>query len=165
MDFDSIEKFREYGFEGFMKISDLMETACADVPSVKGIYFVLLMGSKPKFLPKSTGGHFKGKEPTVDINVLEANWVKNTFALYIGKAGGGTSRKTLRDRIKQYMRFGQGKNVGHWGGRFIWQLTDSKDLLMCWKKLLEGNPREFEKSLIAEFKTQYGKIPFANLQV
>ena len=63
------------------------------------------------------------------------------------------------------MCFGQGKPVGHWGGRLIWQLEDAKDLIVCWKVLEKEEPREEEKKMIQAFKKQHeGKRPFANLQ-
>lgn len=43
------------------------------------------------------------------------------------------------------MSFGQGKPVGHWGGRLIWQLEDVKDLIVCWKVLEKEEPRDVEK--------------------
>ena len=88
-----------------------------------------------------------------------------TEILYIGKAGGGTSSSTLYKRIKQYLDFGNGKKVGHWGGRYIWQLQDSDDLYFCWKETQTGNlPREEETSLITIFKESHeGKLPFTNL--
>jgi hypothetical protein len=164
MDFNSLDKLRENGFEGFKKISALMENSCSDVPSIKGIYLVLFDGAKPVFLPKSTGGYFKGINPTVSVNKLENNWVENTIVLYIGQTGSGTSKKTLNDRIRQYMQFGQGKTVGYKGGRYIWQVANSSDFLICWKMLPDSNPRDIEKTLLAEFKIHYGKLPFANLQ-
>ena len=75
----------------------------------------------------------------------------------IGKA------TSLKKRISQYIKFGHGANVGHYGGRFIWQLADSKDLIVCWKPSLI-NPRTEESALIQEFIGYYGERPFANLQ-
>ena len=164
MDFYSIEKLREYGFEGFKKISYLMETGCNDVPQSKGIYLVCLANGSFDLLDISVGGHFKGKDPTVSTDLLNTEWVEDTVVIYIGKAGGGSTRSTLRSRIKQYMKFGQCKNIGHKGGRYIWQLSNHKELLICWKTLYEEDLRQYEKSLIAEFKTKYGELPFANLQ-
>ena len=61
------------------------------------------------------------------------------------------------------MRFGSGKNVGHYGGRYIWQLADSDDLVVCWKCVEDS--RRVEAAMIAEFKKNHnGKRPFANLQ-
>jgi hypothetical protein len=82
--------------------------------------------------------------------------------LNIGKAGPGRTA-TLKSRLLNYVRFGQGKNSGHSGGRYIWQLPNSRDLLVCWKATGKAVPREVEKRLIAEFRQKYGKLPFANL--
>ena len=83
--------------------------------------------------------------------------------IYIGKAGGSNSRATLHSRLKQYMRFGEGEPVGHWGGRLIWQLENHRELTVCYKTLANSEPREEEKKLILEFESIHGKIPFANL--
>lgn len=77
--------------------------------------------------------------------------------IYIGKAA------VLRDRLRGYMRFGEGKPAPHWGGRYIWQLADAKSLLVCWKATPDEAPRLVERRLIQEFCAQYGKRPFANL--
>jgi hypothetical protein len=67
--------------------------------------------------------------------------------------------------LKQYLRFGQGGKVGHWGGRYIWQLEDYKDLLLCWKPILDKEPAAEEVELISKFRNIHGKRPFANLKL
>ena len=158
--------YRNLGFEGFKLVRELMQDITI-VPKKKGIYLVLCPDEKsPVFVEKGTGGFFKEKDPNVSIQELEENWIEGESILYIGKAGGNTSKATLQSRIAQYMRFGQGKPVGHWGGRLIWQLKDAKDLLVCWKVLKqEEEPREEERKMIESFKEEHeGKRPFANLQ-
>ncbi len=124
----------------------------------KGVYLILNIDNKAgEFLAVGSGGHFKGKNPNVSQKELNENWVENTKVLYIGKA------TSLKSRLRQYFGFGQGKNIGHYGGRLIWQLKYSKDLVVCWKSL-ETNPREFEAELIRQFVKNYGCRPFANLK-
>lgn len=160
MNFGNISDLKNQGFDGFKTI----EEVCADnrcVPSAKGVYMVLTPTQMPQFLKVGTGGFFKGKNPNVHTSELSSNWIANTIVLYIGKAGNVGGSATLRSRLNQYLRFGQGKNVGHWGGRYIWQLTNSSELLLCWRP--EIDPREAERQLLADFFSQYKKLPFANL--
>lgn len=158
-------KMKDQGFEGFITMGELMAGARSQIPAQKGIYVVLRENeSAPQFLSEGTGGHFKGKNPNVSIPELEDNWVEGTSIVYIGKAGGKGSSATLNKRLGQYIRFGQGANVGHWGGRYIWQLADSRELVVCWKALTIDEPREMEHKMIEDFKTTHkGKRPFANL--
>lgn len=160
--FNDTSEMKEIGFKGFETIDTLMMYECSQVPKQKGIYFVLNQGPS-NFLQNSAGGHFKGKNPTVSINKLKNNLVEGTIVVYIGKAGGSNSRSTLHSRLKQYMRFGEGEPVGHWGGRLIWQLENHRELTVCYKTLANSEPREEEKKLILEFESIHGKIPFANL--
>lgn len=116
------------GFGGFESISELQLSRCRRIPDDPGVYCVLkAKTTSSTFLVESVGGHFKGKNPTVAVRLLETNWISDASVLYIGKAGGD-SNATLRSRIDRYMSFGQGKPVGHRGGRYIWQLRDSQDL-------------------------------------
>ena len=163
MDFKSIDDIKSAGFVGFKKISSLISNNCKCVPKEKGVYMVLI-NKKHDFLKESTGGHFKGKNPTVPVQKLKSNWVENTVVLYIGKAGGIRSKATLNSRLKQYVSFGSGKPVGHWGGRLIWQLSNNNDFIICWKETPNESPEELEKQLIADFESKYYKIPFANLK-
>jgi hypothetical protein len=129
-----------------------------------GVYLVLRPSiSPPDFLNESKNGHFKGKDPTVTVSLLAGRWVDDAVVLNTGKAGPGRNRKvTLRSRLTAYMRFGQGRPVGHWGGRYIWQLSDAVDLLICWKAT-HNAPRSQERRLIQEFKKTYETLPFANI--
>lgn len=153
------------GFEGFISMGELMEGAKSVIPAQMGVYVVLReSNATPKFLAEGTGGFFKSKNPNVSIDELKANWVEDTSIVYIGKAGSIGSTANLRTRLGQYLRFGEGANVGHWGGRYIWQLEDSRDLLVCWKPLYSEDPRSVEQQMIIEFKALHsGRRPFANL--
>lgn len=152
------------GFTGFITIGELVANIDV-VPPIPGVYVIMRSNaSQPEFLMQGSGGFFKEKNPNVSIDELERNWVDDTSVLYIGKAGSLKGSATLRSRLKQYMQFGQGKAVGHYGGRYIWQLQDAKDLVVCWKVILGDESRDVEKQMIEEFKVAHeGKRPFANL--
>ena len=162
MDFKTIEQIKQAGFTGFRKIGDLFFDSSA-IPDIKGVYMVLNLSKNVSFLTIGTGGHFKGKNPNVSSEELKRNWVEDTIVVYIGKAGNEGGSATLRSRLRQYFRFGQGSNVGHWGGRYIWQLSNSRDLVICWKPLLKDDPRNVEAEMIQDFVDKYRKRPFANL--
>jgi len=59
------------------------------------------------------------------------------------------------------MDFGAGEPVGHRGGRYIWQLSDHRDLLVCWCAVLDRPARDVERELIACFAGVHGCRPFA----
>jgi hypothetical protein len=163
VDFEHLSIFQKEGFEGFLKLDDLLFN-CSPIPAIKGVYMILWINKKPpEFLAIGTGGHFKRRDPNISMAELKHNWVENTQVVYIGKAGGDDSKATLRSRLTQYFRFGQGKNVGHYGGRLIWQIKNCKELLVCWKPLPNDDPRSVEAELIREFVSTYKKRPFANL--
>jgi hypothetical protein len=167
IDFENIDSIQSYGFVGFITIAELQTTSCSDVPDEPGVYLVIRKDHHPpKFLHRSRGGHFKGKNPTVSTTKLQSKWVAGPKVIYIGKAGGPRKSATLKSRLLQYMQFGCGRRVGHWGGRYIWQLDGVGDLEVCWKPILDENSAVVESRLIQEFKTKYGKNqrPFANLR-
>ena len=148
------------GFSGLYTIAALQASRPSAVPDEPGVYLLLRDSrSPPVFVARSTGGWFKGRDPSVGKDVLQGAWVPSSQVLYIGKA----ATQTLRKRLAQYFAFGGGRAVGHWGGRYVWHLADAQSLLVAWKVTEASAARATEKDLIAEFAAAHGKRPFANL--
>ena len=163
MNFNNLDDIRANGFIGFKTVNELWEDK-SYLPKQRGVYMVLNPNtSNSQFISPGVGGFFKGKDPNVSAGELKSNLVENSLVVYIGKAGSLTGKATLHSRLGQYLSFGKGKNVGHWGGRLIWQLSNYKELIYCWKPILDNDPREIEKKLIEEYMVQFNKKPFANL--
>lgn len=156
------EGLTEEGFAGFTSFAEL---TLSEVPQSSGVYAVLMPEDfAPRFLVTNTGGHFKGKDPSVAEDILSARWVTEAEVLYIGKAGAGkTAKRGLRKRIQEFADFGRGAPVGHWGGRLLWQLADSQDLVIAWKVLPPGLVDATEARYHADFLAVHGQLPFANL--
>ena len=159
--FNDIDIIKKNGFLGFLTIGELMDSKTV-IPKSKGVYFVLYLSeSIPTFKEKGTGGFFKGKNPNVSTDILKENWVDRTKVIYIGRGGQEGKKSTLKSRLSQYVRFGQGKKVGHWGGRYIYQIMNPENLVICWK--VTENPEKNESELITNFISVYCKLPFGNL--
>jgi hypothetical protein len=152
----SVEMLRGRGFEGFVRARDLYLDRCAVVPRTPGLYVVLRTEeAAPKALSRSQGGLFKGKDPTVDVDAIKARLIASTPTLYIGKGD------QLQRRVRQLLDFGNGRPVGHYGGRLLWQLAGSDDYLIAWRE--DSSPRTAEAALLDEFMSAFGSLPFANL--
>jgi hypothetical protein len=148
------------GFAGWETWGQLRADDLARVPRGPAVYVVYRADrGEPEFLTTNPGGRFKEQDPTVAVDVLREKWVPGAEVVYIGKADDG------RRRLRQFARFGVGEPVGHWGGRFIWQLADSGELLVgghaiSWEEMA----RDYEKRLLAYFSQLHrGARPFANL--
>ncbi|MGX5397034.1 hypothetical protein ACWLMY_34845 [Streptomyces anulatus] len=145
------------GFVGFVPFADLPHNT---VPAAEGIYVVLRpAASLPVFLPHSLAGRRKGHAPSTTTATLNSAWVPGATVVYVGKAAG---RQGLRKRLNAYRRQGQGRNAGHSGGEYIWQLADSDRLLVAWRTVSEPPAAQAEAVLIAEFIALHGTLPFAN---
>ncbi|MCE8183250.1 hypothetical protein JFY62_08330 [Porphyromonas gingivalis] len=158
MNFNNIEEIKKYGFKGFESVKDLREDS-SRIPKKKGVYLVL----KPQdmdvdFLETGTGGHTKGN-PNVSRDKLKAKRIEDMLVLYIGRTG-----RTLYKRINELLRFGQGESIGHWGGRYLWQINHSEELVICWKEMQDEDPEEIKNRLLLDFESKYSKLPFANRQ-
>ncbi|MGV0941060.1 hypothetical protein [Empedobacter sp. ULE_I140] len=157
-----ISSLKKLGYQGFVTIESVYKDLSL-IPKTKGVYIIYSENINPKFEEVGTGGFFKQKNPNVSLDELNQNWVNQSNILYIGKAGSLTGSATLYSRLKQYFDFGNGKSVGHWGGRLIWQINNPYQLKVCWLPTPNNDPREIEKKLIKQFITQFGQRPFANL--
>lgn len=151
------------GFSGFVP---LIEVDDALVPLNAGVYVVLRpAATNPTFLSKSTGGWFKSRDPAVGLDILRRKWIDSAEVLYIGKADARKDGGGLRHRIREYRRFGAGEPVGHWGGRYIWQLADAAELLIAWRAVsADESPSAIEAAMIDGFRQEHSALPFANLR-
>jgi hypothetical protein len=163
--FQDLDATRAAGFVGFHTIRELRQSNLTQVPQSPGVYLILRPArDDPVFLARGTGGRFKGRDPTVDAAKLALRWVADSPLLYVGKAGESGGESTLHSRLRLYIRFGAGVPCGHWGGRYIWQLADAESLLVAWRVTAREAPRDAERQILAAFKAQYGRLPFANCQ-
>ena len=144
------------GYQGFVAIAELRGTGFSAVPEEPGTYCVLLpAGMQVRFLARNPGGRFKDRDPTLSQAELQAEWVEGASVLYIGTSSN------LRRRIRQFLAFGAGRRVGHWGGRLIWQIAGAEQLLLAWATSAEHQGAE--DRLLADFETAFGRLPLANL--
>jgi hypothetical protein len=144
------------GFVGWVTF-EALRSELAEVPQTGGVYVVIQAAdAEPDFVDSNPGGRFKDRDPTVDASALKANWVDGAEVVYIGKADN------LRRRLRQFAQFGAGKPIGHWGGRLIWQLARSTELLVAWHETPGEAPKEVETTMLAEFRAAYSQPPFAN---
>lgn len=149
-------------FSGFVPFAAL---PTSDVPTGAGVYVVVAPGGAPQFLDASPAGWVRG-DPTVTIAKLEQKWLPTTDVVYIGSADlGKRGKRGIAKRLEEYHRHGGGELIRHWGGRYLWQLANSAELLVCWREATNGLVAEdVETELLDAFEERYGALPFANLR-
>jgi hypothetical protein len=153
------------GFGGFFPVGQLHTEGCLALPNEPGVYAMVRESlSPPEFLANSAAPVYRGQSPTQPIEALRERWVTGAQVLYFGRARGPGARSLLRQRVKRYLRFGSGRVVGHWSGRFVWQLRDHAALRVAWKTTAAEDVLPTEARLQIMFREHYGMLPFANLQ-
>jgi hypothetical protein len=150
-----------HGFVGWQSWDQLRASRSKSIPPDPAAYVVYRRSvSRPVFLDRSPAGQHKGQDSTESVDVLWQHWVPEARVMNIGKAD------VAKKRLSAYGRFGAGRNSGHRGGRYIWQLADSAELLVAWHPIdWEETAEDYEKRLIKLFRKQHnGMRPFANLK-
>ena len=142
-------------------VEELHRTRCAELPIACGVYVVLhLRTPGPVFLPTSSAGWFKGKDPSYPADVVKAKWVPCATVVYVGKT---VSKKGLRGRVRALVDFAFGKPVGDRGGRLLWHLMHWEQLQVLWREYPAARVDAMETSLIATFRAVHDARPFANM--
>lgn len=152
------------GFVGFLTVGQLHRSGCFEVPDERGAYLLLRGSEAPhRILPRSQAPAWRGEDPTRPVEELTARWVEDTALLYAAAAPGSGVRHRLRQRVKRLLRFGHGSVVGHWGGRFVWQLAESSRLVVAWRPCSDDeDPHAIVNDLLGRFERTHGVRPFAN---
>ena len=156
------QALRDQGFQGFLTFRELREGRMKEIPEEAGAYVILYTaGTKPRFLERNPGYHFKKKDPTKDVYELDDRWVDGAHVVYIGKADSKSGK--LRERINRFSKFGEGKAAAHKGGYPIWQIENSAQLVVAWKtRSDEETAGNLEARLQIKFCNIYGRLPFGN---
>lgn len=149
------------GFAGFIRF---LGVDLDLIPAEPGVYAVLRENdSRPTFLEHNPAGRFKGRNPTEPVADLEIDWPDGAHCVYIGKvAAGRRGKRHLRQRVKEFRQYGDGRPVGHAGGRRIWQLSDADTFILAWLITRDRGPEDIEGELIRAFVTEHGKRPIGN---
>lgn len=147
------------GWEGFIPLATLNSS---EVPDVPGVYLVLRGdATELEFLPERPHASARQAYSYTESD-LRSRWVPDASVLNIGRAG-----TSLRKRLRQYRKFGEGTGLNHKGGRSIWQLVDADRLTVAWRQFpvtFDGlGTRAAESGLIEKFQEAHGGVrPFAN---
>jgi hypothetical protein len=146
------------GFEGWLTPAEL-RVSRAEVPRRQATAHVIFRDSTrpPAFKRRSDAGF--ETTPSVNLDRLRANWIDGARVLYIG------ATNDIGRRVREFTKFGDGKDDSHYGGRMLWQLEDAEDLLFAWHRITWGEPeRSYKIDLIRQFVAIHQALPFANLQ-
>ena len=147
------------GWDGFIPLATLNDSAVPDGP---GVYVVLRDdATEPVFLPERPHASARQAQGYTESD-LRSRWVPDASVLNIGRAG-----TSLRKRLRQYRKFGEGSGLNHKGGRSVWQLADASRLTVAWRQFpiaFDGlGTRTAESGLIAKFQEAHGgAMPLAN---
>ena len=144
-------------------IKDLRNGSIKEIPKTSGVYFILMPLDFPLHINSETDGSkltSKGDPSVYPIEKLlkkvkhyEMEEPLKSHLLYIG------SSNNIKRRINQYIN----PYSNHSGGRDIWQLENSEDLLVSYIECsTEKESEELEHRLLISYKNIYGTYPFAN---
>ena len=163
----SIEDLQRFGFQGFdlMKAWDKNQILGLHTKDIEGVYVIARHSiSTPEFTQEI---HHKPRPRVWSPAEAGQRWVEGVQTLYFGKGplrrpDSRGYRKGLANRIEEFRAHGFGRGASHYGGKLVWQLKDSDDLLLGWKSLREEESDQVESGLILGFRHLLGHQPYAN---
>lgn len=137
-------------------LRELIQSNCSNIPEEPGVYWVLAPeGFSVRFHQRPY--HPRAKLYPAELLQAKLTNCNDKQILYIGKAQG---KKGLRQRVRQYMNYGQGKSNIHQGGRAIWQIEAPELLLLGYEVCQQADVREHQ--LLAQYQAQNHSYPLAN---
>src|SRR5205085_12113439 len=152
------------GFTGFRTVGQLHADRCEEIPNECGVYAIVRETADAPEFTRSSAPVWRRMDPGVAVDELEKHWVPNVELVYLGLASGTGVRSKLKQRVKRMLRFGHGKVVAHWGGRFVWQLRDRTALRVAWKPASLEDAARLDAELREQFVRRHGRLPFANVE-
>lgn len=126
------------------------------IPNVPGVYWIIAPQKMIIQLENSITNRFATPYPVEKLEGKYHSCIEQHI-LYIGKANG---RHGLRQRIRQYVKYGWNEAINHKGGRAIWQIKDADMLLLKYECCSNCDDREHQ--LLKEFKEKNKFYPLAN---
>lgn len=156
--FRSIQDLESEGFEGFAGQIRLVGTFNKVVPVSPGVLLAVWAdpSQPPTLREESNPFHMPGKKPRLSLDYLRERWVEDTCVLYIDEAGPDHTSPNLRQLIRKLLWPTGGPKAARSRGRLIWHMVEVEGLEFCWSSEHTG------AELIANFKNEFGRAPFAN---
>lgn len=129
-----------------------------EVPDKKGIYFVIYKDCNQLKIDQDC---FISKKAGYPTNADKTRYTK------VFKA---EPKKGLKQRVEQYLQIGKSGHGNHNGGKAIWQIDNTDNLLvLCYITEDDLNNTKkhicssmIESELLKQFKRNYGTYPLAN---
>lgn len=137
---------------GFEKFIPFIGLTVDQLPPRRGVYAVLRLSTERPALIE-TNVIIRRKAYTVER--LEDKWLDGQTIVYIGMAEPVDG---LYGRLGDFSK----QSSSHTGGRALWQLADSRDLVAAWVETPDHIAEVLEKSYLRTFKAKFGRYPFAN---
>ena len=128
------------------------------IPASPGVYLVGVPfdGFEPEISDGTTGpAVVKGRSMLYPAHKLRKKFESSDRrCLYIGESDN------LQHRIALFLQYGRGEDVPHRGGRAIWQITNSRELILAW--CVCANHEDVKAMLLSSYRQNFGTLPMAN---
>ncbi|MBS4032635.1 MAG: hypothetical protein KGZ63_14635 [Clostridiales bacterium] len=151
-------------FSNYLTVEHIYNLTFSCIPNKNGLYIVKKpKGMKIVISPNTTAiAEYKGSSMLYNEDILLSKYQQSDREiLYIGKAGG--NRNKLKQRIRQFVKYGYCLVDNHRGGRAIWQIENNKTLLLGFVEC--DNPEKKENDLLTKYLLNYGVLPLANWKI